>query len=57
MNNGNSIFFLFHPFILKVEKTPFLNLPLAKDNNVEQIYNQAILTIDSKIKELSTGVK
>ena len=46
-----------HPFILKVEKTPFLNLPLAKDNNVEQIYNQAILTIDSKIKELSTGVK
>jgi len=46
-----------HPFILKVEKTPFLNLPLAKDNNIEQIYNQAILTIDSKIKELSTGVK
>jgi len=32
-------------------------LPLAKDNNIEQIYNQAILTIDSKIKELSTGVK
>jgi len=46
-----------HPFILKVENTPFLNLPLAKDNNIEQIYNQAILTIDSKIKELSTGVK
>ena len=46
-----------HPFILKVEKTPFLNLPLAKDNNIEQIYNQAILTIDSKIKELSAGVK
>jgi hypothetical protein len=46
-----------HSFILKVEKTPFLNLPLAKDNNIEQIYNQAILTIDSKIKELSTGVK
>ena len=46
-----------HSFILKVEKTPFLNLPLAKDNNIEQIYNQAILTIDSKIKELSAGVK
>jgi hypothetical protein len=46
-----------HPFIVKVEKTPFLNLPLAKDNNIEQIYNQAILTIDSKIKELSVGVK
>lgn len=46
-----------HPFIAKVEKTPFLNLPLAKDNNIEQIYNQAILTIDSKIKELSTSVK
>jgi hypothetical protein len=46
-----------HPFIAKVEKTPFLNLPLAKDSNIEQIYNQAILTIDSKIKELSTGVK
>lgn len=46
-----------HSFILKVDKTPFLNLPLAKDNNIEQIYNQAILTIDSKIKELSTGVK
>lgn len=46
-----------HPFIVKVEKTPFLNLPLAKDNNIEQIYNQAILTIDSKIKELSTSVK
>jgi len=46
-----------HPFILKVEKTPFLNLPLAKDNNIEQIYNQAILTIDSKIRELSSGVK
>ena len=45
------------PFILKVEKTPFLNLPLAKDNNIEQIYNQAILTIDSKIRELSSGVK
>ncbi len=47
----------FQPFIVKVEKTPFLNLPLAKDNNIEQIYNQAILTIDSKIKELSTSVK
>lgn len=47
----------FQPFIAKVEKTPFLNLPLAKDNNIEQIYNQAILTIDSKIKELSTSVK
>ena len=46
-----------HSFILKVDKTPFLNLPLAKDNNIEQIYNQAILTIDSKIKELSAGVK
>jgi hypothetical protein len=46
-----------HPFIAKVEKTPFLNLPLAKDSNIEQIYNQAILTIDSKIKELSTSVK
>lgn len=46
-----------HSFFLKVEKTPFLNLPLAKDNNIEQIYNQAILTIDSKIKELSTSVK
>jgi len=46
-----------HPFIVKVEKTPFLNLPLAKDSNIEQIYNQAILTIDSKIKELSTSVK
>jgi hypothetical protein len=49
--------YLSHPFILKVQTTPFLNLPLAKDNNIEQIYNQAILTIDSKIKELSTGVK
>ena len=49
--------YLSHPFILKVQSTPFLNLPLAKDNNIEQIYNQAILTIDSKIKELSTGVK
>jgi hypothetical protein len=46
-----------HSFFLKVEKTPFLNLPLAKNNNIEQIYNQAILTIDSKIKELSTSVK
>ena len=47
----------FQPFIAKVEKTPFLNLPLDKDNNIEQIFNQAILTIDSKIKELSTSVK
>jgi hypothetical protein len=49
--------YLNQAFIVKVEKTPFLNLPLAKDNNIEQIYNQAILTIDSKIKELSTSVK
>lgn len=44
---------LFAPFIAMVEKTPFLNLPLAKDNNVAQVFNQALLTIDSKIKELS----
>lgn len=44
-------------FMLKVEKTPFLNLPLAKDNNIEKVYNQAILTLDSKIEKLSRAVE
>jgi hypothetical protein len=57
LNKATGKEYLNQAFIVKVEKTPFLNLPLAKDNNIEQIYNQAILTIDSKIKELSAGVK
>lgn len=44
-------------FMLKVEKTPFLNLPLAKDNNIEKIYNQTILTLDSKIEKLSRAIE
>jgi hypothetical protein len=57
LNKATGKEYLNQAFIVKVDKTPFLNLPLAKDNNIEQIYNQAILTIDSKIKELSAGVK
>ena len=57
LNKPTNKEYLNQAFIVMVEKTPFLNLPLAKDNNIEQIYNQAILTIDSKIKELSAGVK
>jgi hypothetical protein len=57
LNKATGKEYLNQAFIVKVDKTPFLNLPLAKDNNIEQIYNQAILTIDSKIKELSVGVK
>lgn len=45
------------PFFVRVEKTPFLNLPLAKDNNIEQLYNQAILTIDSKMEQILRPVK
>jgi hypothetical protein len=46
-----------HLFFVKVEKTPFLNLPLAKDNNIEKAYNQAILTLDSKIEKLSRTIE
>jgi hypothetical protein len=44
---------LHSPFIVLVDKTPYLNLPLAKDNDIQQLYNQAILTIDDKLKKLS----
>jgi len=49
--------YMSQPFFIRVEKTPFLNLPLAKDNNIEQLYNQAILTIDSKIEQALRPIK
>lgn len=42
-----------YPFFVLVNETPFLNLPLANKENIAQLYNQAILTIDKKIQELS----
>jgi hypothetical protein len=42
-----------YPFIVLVKETPYLNLPLANNENVAQLYNQAILTIDKKLQDLS----
>lgn len=47
----------YQPFFLVEEETPYLKLPLAKSNNIQNLYNQAILTIDHKLKELSNKIK
>jgi hypothetical protein len=52
LNQNCPYSFIHSKFYIHVEETPFLKIPLAKDNNVQELYNQAILTIDKKIEEL-----
>lgn len=47
----------YQPFFLVEEQTPYLKLPLAKSNNIQNLYNQAILTIDSKLQEIDNKLR
>jgi len=47
----------YQPFFLVEEQTPYLKLPLAKSNNIQNLYNQAILTIDSKLQEINDKLR